>query len=124
MRALRLARVALEAEALRWRLWGQRRVLQGGMLAAALIFVLFALALLHIALWVWLSAKLRGGGFIGALIVAGVDVVLAVLLALIAAFSGRGRMREAKQLRDQAISAIRADMGAQVITYLFRLWRR
>jgi len=123
MRALRLARIALAAEALRWRLWGRRRGRQGALLGAALVFALLALALLHLALWLWFAARLGGVG--GALVIAAGDAAISSLLVLTAYLgSGEGRLGgEAARLREQALTSLRAEVFGTALAVLLRLWR-
>src|SRR5689334_4351218 len=101
MRALRLARIAAEAEILRLR----RIALRTGFRAAygvfALVFVIMALALAHVAGWLALIKVV--GPVSAALIVMGVDLLIAVIFGALAARSGPDRIeREALQIRRTA----------------------
>ena len=119
-RALHLARIALAAEGLRWRLLFRLRVRQGIMIAAALIFFLFALALGHVAAFLWLAP--RAGMIAAALALAGLDLV-AVLALLLAARGNQRLAAEAEALRRAALAELRAECPQAALDALLRHWR-
>lgn len=120
-RALHLARIALAAEALRWRLLARIRLRQAALVATALIFALFALALGHGAAFFWLAARF---GAIGAtLALAGFDLALALVLLLLAARGGTPLAAEAEALRRAALAELRAECPQAVLHALLRHWR-
>ena len=101
MRTLRLARIAAEAEGLILRRHLRRVVVQAVLGAVVIIFLIAALALAHFAGWLALLRVVAP--VYAALIVFGVDVVIAVILGLLAMRSSSDRIeREAIQVRDQA----------------------
>jgi hypothetical protein len=101
-RLIRLVRIALSAETIRlrhlvWRGIGRSIV---GVIALALLFA--ALLLAHVSAWYWLWEFLPTH-FV-ALILAAVDLLLAVALALVAARSSPGEAeRAAAEVRDRAL---------------------
>lgn len=121
-RRLRLARIAWAAETLRWRLLARIRLRQGLLVAAALIFVLFALILGHAAAFFGLAA--RWGVIAAALALAGFDLVVALGLVL-AARGGTRRAAEAEAaaLRRAALAELRADWPRAALVTLLRHWR-
>ena len=105
MRSLRLARIAAEAEGLRLRRGAQRTALRAIYVIVALGFFAWAVLFAHVAAWFWL--RLSWEARHAALIVAGADLVLAVLLAVLASFLSPGRVeREALEVRRRAIESV------------------
>ena len=102
MRLIRLARAALEAEGLYLRRIGRARGIQAAIAAAALVFVLMLLVMLHIAAF---AALTDGRSVVGAALwVAAGDLVIAALLAFIASRSGHDPVaEEALMVRDAAM---------------------
>jgi uncharacterized membrane-anchored protein YhcB (DUF1043 family) len=101
MRTLRLARIAAQAEGLVLRRHVRRRAIQAVLGLIALIFLVSALAVAHLAGWLALVRVVRP--VYAALIVLGVDVVLGVIFGLLAMRSTPDRIeREAILVRDQA----------------------
>lgn len=128
MRTLRLARIAAEAEGLRLRhsirrgvVRGMFGVVAGGFLASALVFC-------HIAGWFWLRQSWQPPST--ALIIAGVDLVLALVLALIAARSSPSAIEvEALAVRQRALdsatrSLVFSDLALQLVRIGVELFRR
>jgi hypothetical protein len=104
MRALRLARIAAEAEGLRLRERMRRTATRAAFGVVAAGFLAGALLFAHIAAWFWL--RLTWEAQHAALIVAGADLVLAIVLALLAARSSPGRVElEALAVRRRAIDS-------------------
>jgi hypothetical protein len=104
MRALRLARIAAEAEGVRLRERMRRTAARAAFALVAMAFLAGAVVFAHIAAWFWL--RLSWDAQYAALIVAGFDLVLAILLALLAARSSPGRVElEALAVRRHAIDS-------------------
>jgi uncharacterized membrane protein (DUF485 family) len=122
MRSLRLARIAAEAEGLRLRRSAQRTALRAVLVIIALGFFAWAVLFAHVAAWFWLRLSWEPGH--AALIVAGADFVLAVLLAVVAARSSTGRVeREALAVRRRAIESVGGALAfSAVATQVLRLF--
>jgi hypothetical protein len=105
MRTLQLARVAAEAEALRLRHNVRRNTVRTALALAALCFLLGAIILCHVAAWWRLSRSWDEPS--AALTIAGADLVVAVVLALLATRSSAGRVEaEALALRRRALDHV------------------
>ena len=105
MRMFQLLRLAAQAEALRWKRTGRGYAIQAGLGAAAAIFFLLLLVMLHVAALIWLA---RGRDpAVAALIVAGVDLVLVALLGWLAARHAEDPVAiEAHRVRDDALRQV------------------
>ena len=105
MRLLSLARAAIEAEGLHLRRLARARGMQVALAVAAGVFALLLLLMLHLAAF---AALRPGWGPAGAaLAVAGVDLAIALVLALAARRTGQDRIaEEARQVRQQAVRQI------------------
>ena len=115
MRALRLARLAARAEGFRLRLLVRRQAWRAALGLVAAVFVLAALVGLHVAGVLALTAAFAP--LWAVLIVVGVDVFIAVVLAAIALRSRPGEAeREALQLRRVAVEQA---MEAEPMARLF-----
>ena len=102
MRALQLARIAAEAEALRLRHGTRRSAVRVVLGLAALTFLLSAIVFCHVAAWSRL--RMSWDEPVAALILAGTDLLVAVILALAATRSSAGRVEaEALALRRRAL---------------------
>jgi hypothetical protein len=102
LRPLRLARIAAEAEGLRLRYVARRTAIRAVMGLIALVFLLGALAFLHVAFWFWLRRHFESTP--ASLIVTGADLLIALLFGLIAARSSPGRLEtEALEVRRRAL---------------------
>ncbi len=102
LRPLRLARIAAEAEGLRLRYVAQRTVTRTVVGLIALIFLLAALGFFHVAVWFWLRRHFESPA--ASLIVAGGDLLIALLFGLFAARSSPGRLEtEALEIRRRAL---------------------
>lgn len=110
MRLLTLARIAAEAEALRLRRLARARAVRVARAALAVPFLIGTLWFLEAALWIALSARLPGWGV--ALAQAGLNLLVALLLALplFRAPPADPIARDAETLRRQAIAGIRERM--------------
>jgi len=115
MRTLRLARVAAEAERLRLSLLIQRLLIRAAIAAVAVVFVLAALASAHFAGWLALVRVMPP--VYAALVLLAVDLVIALVLALVASRGGPGAVeREAKVLRDTAAAELLRFPGLSTLT--------
>ena len=113
MRLISLARAALQAEKLYLRRSGRGYAIQAGFGAAAAIFGLLMLVMLHIA---GFAALVPGQGpVVAALILAGADLVLFAIFGLMARRPPRDAVaEEALQLRQAALSQM-GDTAAQAL---------
>jgi len=103
MRTLRLARIAAEAEGLRLRRMAQRTVIRLAIALVALFFLFCAFAIFHVGVWFLLRNDLGWETQTAGLSMAGFDFFIALVLILVAALSGPGRVeREARDVRRQA----------------------
>src|SRR5690242_2484507 len=102
MRPLRLARIAAEAEGIRLRSRARRAVVRIALMMLALGFLFGAAVFGHVAAWFWLRQQWEPQ--LVALVLTGVDVVLAFCLLLLAARSTDSRVeREALAVRQRAV---------------------
>ncbi|MDE2580735.1 MAG: hypothetical protein KGL52_03800 [Rhodospirillales bacterium] len=117
MRTLRLARVAVEAETLRLRRVARGMAGRAVRASLALPFLLVGLGFLEVALWLYLDGRLKS--WAAALVMAGANLALALLLALPALLRpAEDRIaREAAEVRRQAVAAIeeRLRLGAAAV---------
>jgi len=105
MRIFQLLRLAQQAEVLRWRRMGRGYAIKAGMGAAAAIFGLLLLVMLHIAGLFWLSRD--RDPVVAALWLAAVDLVLVVLLGWLAARHAVDPVEyEARQVRNDALRQV------------------
>ena len=106
MRTLRLARVAAEAEGLLLRRRLRGIAIRAVLAAVAALFAVGALALLHI--YVWLRLDPLWGPETAALVLAGGDAVVAIVIALFALRTPTDRIAiSAVAVRDQALNEMR-----------------
>jgi hypothetical protein len=104
VKTFRLARLAMEAEALRWRCFGARLLTRVCLAIVALVFAAGALVFAHVAGWIWLTEWSGRSPLAAAGILAAVDLVLAGLFAILAARSSPSRgERDALELRREAV---------------------
>jgi len=114
MRALRLAQIAAEAEALHLRRLARRTAFRAAYGALGLLFVLAAIGVAHFIIWLELTRAL--GSVNAALILLGGDLFLAVVFALLAASLGPGRIeREAVQIRQIAVQQAKRSFGVVML---------
>jgi hypothetical protein len=105
VRLLRLARAAFEAEGLHLRRVARARGIQVALAAAAGIFALLLLAMLHLAAFAALVPE--WGAAQAALLVAAGDLVIAAILAFAASRAGHDRVaEEALLVRQEAMRQI------------------
>jgi hypothetical protein len=121
MRALRLARIAAEAEGLRLRHRAQRALIAAILASIASVFMLGALMFCHVAAWFYLRAHWEPPET--ALILAGADVLLALVLVLLAARSTTSRVElEALAVRQRALESIGSTLAISALaTQLLRI---
>jgi|ERR1700722_8227948 hypothetical protein len=123
MRTLRLARIAAEAEGLRLRHRAQRALVAAILASIAFAFMLGALIFCHLAGWFYLRAHWEPPET--ALILAGADVLLALVLALVAARSTATTSRvelEALAVRKSALESISGTLAISALaTQLLRI---
>ena len=106
MRLFRLLQLAAQAEALRWKRTGRGYAIQAGFGVCAALFGLMMLVMLHLAAFEWFVGT-SVGPVGGALIVAGVDLVLAGLFGFLATRSGLDPVAvEAERVRDNALRQV------------------
>ena len=122
MRALRLARVAAEAEGLRLRERMRRTAMRAAFGIVAMGFLAAAVVFAHVAAWFWLRVAWEAQ--YAALIVAGADLLLAILLAMLAARSSPGRVElEALAVRRRAIDSAASTLAFSALAMqLLRLF--
>lgn len=105
MRAVRLARVAAEAEVLRWRRRVRRTIIRAMLGAVGAVFLLTGLSFAHVA--VFQAIHNSFGPTSSALIVFGGDLLIALILLVLASFSSPDRVEiEALQVRERAVQQI------------------
>ena len=110
IRPLRLARIAAEAEGVRLRHRAQRTAVRAAFAMIALVFLAGAVAFVHVAGWFWLRQSWERQ--YAALILAGADLVLALLLALLAMRSSPDRAElEALAVRQRALEGATASVA-------------
>jgi hypothetical protein len=121
MRALRLARIAAEAEGLRLRHRAQRALIAAILASIASVFMLGALMFCHVAAWFYLRVHWEPPET--ALILAGADVLLALVLVLLAARSTTSRVElEALAVRQRALESIGSTLAISALaTQLLRI---
>ncbi len=110
---------------MRLRLHLKRAATRGVLVSMALALLLGALAFGHVAAWYWLREYLPAK-YVG-LIFAGTDLSLAVVLALLAAYSGPGEAElEAIALRRRALddAADFSGLLMRLADYALLSWRR
>jgi hypothetical protein len=117
MRPVRLARIAAEAESVRWRAFGNRLITRLVFAVIALAFFIGALAVAHVAAWYWLRINMGLAFYWAALIVGGFDLVAAVILLLLAGRSTPSRTeREALEVRQRAVAGLTSTLSlAQLV---------
>ena len=107
MRPFRLARIAAEAELVRLRGMATRMATRLVFAIIALVFLLGVLVFAHIAAWFGIRAWLGVTAPATAGVLAGVDLLIALILGFLASRSSPSRVEiEAKQVRARAIEGI------------------
>jgi len=106
MRLFRLLQLAAQAEALRWKRTGRGYAIQAGFGAGAALFALMTLVMLHLAVFSWLAGTNLGPVW-AALLVAGIDLVIAGVFGFLATRSGLDPVAvEAERVRDNALRQV------------------
>ena len=78
----------------------------------ALVFLLGALAVAHIAAWYWLRVDMALAFYWSALAVGGFDLLVAVILLLLASRSAPSRTeREALEVRKRAVAGLTSTLS-------------
>ena len=109
MRIYRLASISLQAEGVRLRHAARRKAIQGVLLLVAVLALLAGLVAGHVAVYALLAERLPPAGAAGVL--AGLDLLFAVLTAWVALSRGPGREeREAAALAGLARGQIRQSL--------------
>ena len=109
MRSVELARAAAQAEALYLRRLAQRQGMRAAFGAVAAVFGIALLVMLHVLLYVILLGYVSPA--VDALIVLAVDLVLAIIFAVLARRDEPGQIeQEAKLLRDQSLTELRSSL--------------
>ena len=123
MRPVRLARIAAEAEAVRWHAFAVRTAVRLVCVVVALLFVVGALTIGHIAAWYALRVDFGVEFYWSALALGGFDLAVALILLLIASRSGPGRVeRDAVEVRQQAVAGILSTLNlVQIAVSLARI---
>jgi hypothetical protein len=112
MRPVRLVRIAADAEVLRWQGFASRTATRVVCALIALIFVVGALAIAHFMAWYALRVDAGLQFYWAALILAGVDLLVAVVLLLVALRSTPSRVeREALEVRQRAIAGLSSTLS-------------
>jgi uncharacterized membrane protein (DUF485 family) len=105
MRPVRLARIAAEAELLRLRRIAVRLGIRAAYGAVALVFLIMFLAFVHVT--GFLALELVVAPVYAALIIMGVDLLIAVVFGALAARSSEDRIeREAREVRETAVQQL------------------
>jgi hypothetical protein len=111
MRVVQATQIAIEAEALRLRLQARRMAVQAMLGVVASTFLLGALVLAHIATWYWLRLRFELRVDATAAWLAGGDLVIAGVVALLALRLRPGLVEtEALLVRRQACRALAGTM--------------
>ncbi len=105
MRLISLLKLAAQAETLRWKRTGRGIAIQAALGAAAALFGLMLLVMLHVAALIWLARDQGGAG--AALILAAVDLVIAGILGWLAVRHSEDTVQvEAQHVRDDALRQV------------------
>jgi hypothetical protein len=119
IRPIALAKLAVQAEAVRLRALAARTAVRALLAVLALVFLLAAVVFAHIAAWFWLDrSALASAGILG-----GTDLLLAVLCGCLAARSTPGTVeREAVAIRRQAFQEIASQIAlVRLVAAVLRL---
>lgn len=130
MRPIRLARIAADAEVLRWQAFAARTITRMVCAIVAAVFLLGVLAIAHVAAWYALRVDAGLAFYWTALAIAGFDLIVAVILLLVARSSTPSRVeREALEVRQRAVAGLGSTLSlAQLALSIVRIatssWRR
>jgi apolipoprotein N-acyltransferase len=123
MRPYRLVRIATEAEFVRLRGIAIRTGTRVVFAAGATIFAIGAVVFGHLAAWYWIRVSLGESGWLTAVILGAMDLLLAVVAGILASRSRPSRVeQDALQVRRQAIEALRGMFSyTRILLPLLRL---
>jgi hypothetical protein len=123
---LQATSIAVQAETLRLRLLARRTVARAILGLVALIFLLSALTLAHVAVWYWLRIRFDWPMDGTAAVLTAGDIVLAGVLALVASRLGPGQVEmEARLVRQQALRSLTsAAVWSTLLVRLVEMLRR
>lgn len=114
MRTLRLVRVAAEAERLRLKRQLRRTIARVVMGVACAVFATAALCVAHVVVWLALVPHVSPLG--AALILLGIDVVVAVVLGLVAASDRASAVEsESRQIRQRALAELKTSFTLAIL---------
>ena len=117
IRAVRLARAALDAQIVIAKSAGRRTARQAAFLVVAGLFGLFALGLLHVAAYLALAVSASIAPVWSALIVVGFDLLVCTAALVLARSGGPDALSiEARMTRDRALSDIRGSLAIATLT--------
>ena len=117
IRALRLARAALDAQIVIAKSAGRQTARRASFLAVAALFGLFALGLLHVAAYLALAVSANIAPVWSALIVVGCDGLICGVALILARSGGPDAIAiEARMTRDRALSDIRGSLAIATLT--------
>jgi hypothetical protein len=107
MRPDKLARVAVEAEMVRLRRMATRTGTRAILAVTALLFVLGALVLGHVAAWYLVRIDLNQSFLLATAILGGGDLLIAILFGALASRSSPSRVeKQALKVRRDAVAAL------------------
>jgi hypothetical protein len=123
MRVLSLAKVAAEAEALRYRSMIGRKGSRAAMGAVAAVFAASVLVWLNVTGWLLLSPRFEP--LYSTLILLGINVILTAIFGFLATRSGESRAEiDALHIRQKALEEMRGSlMFSAAVPVLRTLWR-
>ncbi|MFL5256133.1 MAG: hypothetical protein ACJ8AI_25210 [Rhodopila sp.] len=123
LRPVRLTRIAADAEILRWRAFAARTITRIVCALIALIFVIGVLTIAHVAAWLALRVNAGLQYYWVALILGGVDLIIALVLLLIASRSTPSKVeREALEVRQRAVAGLTTTLSlAQLALPMLRV---
>jgi len=123
LRPVRLTRIAADAEILRWRAFAARTITRIVCALIALIFVIGVLTIAHVAVWLALRVDAGLQYYWVALILGGVDLIIALVLLLIASRSTPSKVeREALEVRQRAVAGLTTTLSlAQLALPMLRV---
>jgi nitrate reductase gamma subunit len=116
IRSFELAKVALQAEQLRWRRMVQARVRRVTWFGITGVFALLLLMMIHLLGFLALAQYAHFSPFMAALAVTGVDLIAVLICYAIAASSTADAMaEEAREVREQALIQLRNSLAVATL---------
>jgi ribose/xylose/arabinose/galactoside ABC-type transport system permease subunit len=124
MRSVSLAKVALDAEILRYKSMAARQARRAGFGIVALVFVIGFLVCLEIA--GWQVARMYMEAIYATLCMMGVNLVIAVLFVVVAMRSSPSKQeRDAVEVRRRAVKGLQTSLAISTLIPLAgTLWKR